>query len=217
MVFVIAIDGPAAAGKGTLSRGLSARLGMDVLETGLLYRAVARLAIDAGTDTADHRAVTRLSLGLTPDDLALPSLRGETTGCVASIVSCIPGVRAALLKFQRDFAATPPRGNGAILDGRDIGTVICPNADLKLYVVADIGVRVKRRYAESMLAGELFTLAEIEDSIRARDDRESSRKSSPMKPAADALIIDTSMLNTAEVLEIACAEVAARLIPGFRR
>lgn len=214
---VIAIDGPAAAGKGTLARGLAADLGVAILETGLLYRAVARMLMVSGIDPSDQEAAIKAARSLRPADASGRELRGETVGRAASVVSCIPGVRAALVDFQRAFAANPPGGCGAVLDGRDIGTVICPGADLKIYVVADTDTRAARRLAESRAAGDCFTLDEVRRSIVERDERESQRAVAPMRPADDAVIIDSTFLTAAEVLETALAALGGPVrSPGTR-
>lgn len=215
MGIVIAVDGPAAAGKGTLSRALASELGLAHLDTGALYRAVARAAMDRGVDPDDHAACTVLAEELDASWTLRPDLRGEAVGRVASRVSAIPGVRAALLDFQRRFAATHPGApNGAVLDGRDIGTVVCPGADLKVWLVADAASRARRRHAEDP-AGE--SLAAVEASIRERDEREASRAVAPMRPADDAVVINTSDIGPDEVLRRATDELRLRVpAPGPR-
>lgn len=210
MSFVIALDGPAASGKGTLGRALAAELGLDYLDTGLIYRGVARLALDQGLDPSSE-ACTPLARALAPADLARDDLRTEEVGQAASRVSAIPGVRAALLEFQQHFAANPPNGVGAILDGRDIGTVVCPGADVKLWLVADPLVRARRRHAENLAKGEPSDLDAIAASIAERDHREATRATAPMRPADDAVAIDTSRLTRGEVLDMAMAAVIPRL------
>lgn len=198
MGIVIAVDGQAAAGKGTLSRSLARLMGLAHLDTGALYRAVARAAMDRGVDPGDHAACTALAEEMDASWTLRGDLRGEAVGQVASKVSAIPGVRAALLDFQRRFAAEHPGApNGAVLDGRDIGTVICPDADLKVFLVADAAARARRRHAEDPDAGDV---AAIEASIRERDEREASRAVAPMRPSADALVIDTSDMTAWDVL-----------------
>ena len=198
MGLVIAVDGPAAAGKGTLARMLAAEFGLAHLDTGALYRAVARLVMDAGVDPDDTDACTAIADNMDPASTARPDLRGEKVGRMASRVSAIPGVRTALFEVQRRFAASPPDGAaGAVLDGRDIGTVICPDANLKIYLLADPDARARRRHAE---APDGPCIGEIAASIRERDTREATRAVAPMCPADDAVIIDTSRLAPADVL-----------------
>lgn len=193
MHFTVAVDGPAAAGKGTISRALAERFGLAHLDTGLLYRAVGALG-------GDPVAAAR---GLTPEDLARPDLRSLAAGQAASRVATIPEVRAALVAFQRDFAR---REGGAVLDGRDIGTVICPEAEVKLFVTASPEVRAHRRWLE--LGGdEAQVLAEV----IARDDRDMNRADAPLKPSADAVLIDTTTLSIDAAVATAAALVAARL------
>ncbi len=193
MSFCVAIDGPAAAGKGTISRAVAAQFGLAHLDTGLLYRAV-------GMKDGDPVVAAQT---LCTEDLARPDLRSLTAGEAASRVAVIPEVRAALLEFQRRFAA---REGGAVLDGRDIGTVICPDADVKLFVTASAEVRAARRFAE---AGE-GSLAEVLEQVRARDARDTGRADAPLRPAEDALILDTSSLSIDEAVTRACTLIAAR-------
>lgn len=193
MIFTVAIDGPAAAGKGTIARALADRFGLAHLDTGLLYRAVAARG---GDPLAAARA-------LTPADLDRPGLRSLETGQAASRVAAIPAVREALHNFQRAFARRP---GGAVLDGRDIGTVICPEAEVKLYVTASAPVRAHRRWLE--LGGdETRVLAEVEE----RDRRDAGRDAAPMRPAPDALILDTSAMTVDAAVARAIEAVAARL------
>lgn len=182
MPFVIAIDGPAASGKGTIARALADRMSLHHLDTGLLYRATA---MKGGDPVAAAEA-------LTAEDLARDDLRSAEAGQAASRIAAIPEVRAALVAFQRRFAHQAP---GAVLDGRDIGTVICPDADLKLYVVASDEVRAARRAAE-LGADPAVMLAEL----RERDRRDSERQAAPLRPAEDALVLDTSDLSIDEAV-----------------
>jgi cytidylate kinase len=212
MGIIIAIDGPAAAGKGTLGRGLALDLGLALLDTGKLYRAVAFAVMERGIDPSDVPACSAVAEELEPGWLDRGGLGGETVGQVASKVSAIPGVRAALFDFQRRFATEPrPGTHGAILDGRDIGTVVCPDATLKIFLIADLESRAKRRYAEAVEGGGHADLAEITASIRARDEREATRAAAPMRVADDAVVIDTSCLTPSEVLEQAVGALASRL------
>lgn len=194
MIFTVAIDGPAAAGKGTISRAVADRFGFAHLDTGALYRAV-------GVKGGDPVLAAR---GLTPEDLARDDLRSLEAGQAASRVAVIPEVRAALLEFQRRFAR---RAGGAVLDGRDIGTVICPEAEVKLYVTASAEVRAHRRWLE-VGGDETRVLAEV----RERDARDMGRADAPLRAADDAVVIDTSDLSIDEAVARAVALVEARLV-----
>jgi len=201
---LIAIDGPAAAGKGTLAQSLATRLYLPYLDTGLLYRAIGKLMQIAGLDLDDARAATVVAERLTPDDLRRTDLRGREAGELASRVAIHPGVRAALVAFQRDFAHGP---RGAVLDGRDIGTVICPDADVKLYVTASPEVRARRRTDELLAKGRAVDYEAILAEVKARDERDSGRAEAPLRPADDAVVIDTSALGPGEVLAKALSVV----------
>ena len=190
MSFVVAIDGPAAAGKGTLARALAAHFGFQYLDTGLLYRAV-------GAKVADGHEPLTAAQNLAVEDLARSDLRSVEAGQHASKVAALPEVRSALLDFQRTFAN---RDGGAVLDGRDIGTVICPSADVKLYVTASAEVRAKRRWEE---LGQSESYDAILAAVIERDDRDMNRADAPLKPAADAHILDTSHLSIDDVLQTA--------------
>jgi len=189
---IIAIDGPAASGKGTLARRIASHYGLAYLDTGLLYRAVAHALISHGVDPSDETAARAAARDLDPAALADPALRRHGAGEAASIVAAFPDVRAALREFQRRFAAAPP---GAVLDGRDIGTVVCPDADVKLFVIASPEERARRRWKELTEQGEPVALAEIEADIRARDARDSNRAAAPLRRAADAHLLDTTELD----------------------
>jgi cytidylate kinase len=189
---IIAIDGPAASGKGTLAKRLAAHYGYRHLDTGAIYRAVAYALISRGADLADEAAAVRAARGLDPQTFDNPELKSHQVGTAASVVSAYPEVREVLLNFQRQFAAHPP---GAVLDGRDIGTVICPNADVKIFVVADPGVRARRRTLEAQARGETADEAAILADILARDERDRNRAVAPLKPAADAYLLDNSHLD----------------------
>jgi CMP/dCMP kinase len=188
---IIAIDGPAASGKGTLGKRLAAHYGLRHLDTGLIYRAVAKAVLDAGQqlDDVTHAAAAARSLDPAQFDEAV--LKSHRIGEAASIVSAIPAVRAALLAFQRDFGRTPP---GAVLDGRDIGTVIFPNADTKIFVTATPEVRACRRALELKAAAGAVDEAEVLADILRRDERDMSRAAAPLKPAPDAHLLDTTLL-----------------------
>ncbi|PKR88495.1 (d)CMP kinase [Pleomorphomonas diazotrophica] len=204
---LIAIDGPAAAGKGTLAQSLANRLNLPYLDTGLLYRAIGKLMQIAGLDLDDPQAATVVAEKLTPDDLRRGDLRGREAGELASRVAVHSGVRAALVAFQRDFAHGP---RGAVLDGRDIGTVICPDADVKLYVTASAEVRARRRTDELLAKGRMVDYEAILSEVKARDERDSGRAEAPLRPADDAIVIDTSALGPAEVLATALAVIENR-------
>ena len=189
---IIAIDGPAASGKGTLARRLAAHYGYRHLDTGLIYRAVAYSLISRGVDLHDRAAAISAARALDPEILENPTLKSHEVGNAASIVSAIPEVRAALVEFQRQFASQPP---GAVLDGRDIGTVICPNAEVKIFVVADPKVRAHRRALEAQAGGEAADEVAILEDLLKRDERDRNRSVSPLKPAEDAYLLDNSHLD----------------------
>jgi cytidylate kinase len=201
---IIAIDGPAASGKGTLARRLAKHFGLAYLDTGLIYRAVGAKTLQTGHDPNDAVQATASAKALTPVDLERDDLRGEAAASAASKVAAIPGVRAALLAFQRQFAATPP---GAVLDGRDIGTVICPDADAKLYLLASAEVRAARRAEELRRRGGEAIYAAVLRDLRERDERDSGRDIAPLQPATDAIRLDTDDLDADQVFEIAVEAV----------
>jgi len=207
---IIAIDGPAASGKGTLARALAHKLNYAYLDTGALYRAVALRVLDSGgkpESEADAVAAAKsLSANLKPSDLQNPALRNDIVGQAASVVAKFPDVRHALFDFQQGFAAAPPPGfDGVVLDGRDIGTVICPDADVKLFVTASVEERAKRRLAE-LTANNIQTDFEaVLAEMKQRDARDSGRDYRPLKPAPDAHLLDTSELDANEALKRALA------------
>jgi cytidylate kinase len=205
---IIAIDGPAASGKGTLARRIAAHFGLPWLDTGLLYRAVARDVLKAGKKLEDVEAAAAAARSLDARSLSDPSLRGNGIGDAASAVGKIPEVRAALLKFQQDFAAQP---GGAVLDGRDIGTVICPHADAKIFVTATPEVRAKRRFLERSARGEATTYEAILDEVRRRDERDMGRAASPMRRASDAFLLDTSNLDIEAAFNTAVGEITRKV------
>ena len=193
---VVAVDGPAAAGKGTLARRLADALNLVYLDTGSIYRAVAAKLLAAGGHPADVRAATEVAQGLTSDDLGRDDLRAEGVGAAASVVSAHQDVRAALLEFQRAVAFDPPAGRaGAVLDGRDIGTVVCPDACAKLFVTASLEERARRRHEELLGRGEARIYARVLEDLRERDARDGARETAPMMAAADAVTLDTSDLD----------------------
>ena len=189
---IIAIDGPAASGKGTLARRIAEHFGYHHLDTGLLYRAVARDVRAAEGRLDDPGDAANAAAALDVATLDDPTLRHPGLGNAASVVAQIPEVRRILLEFQHAFAEKPP---GAVLDGRDIGTVVCPDAEVKIFVVADARVRAERRYLELVGRGEAVTREEILDQIQRRDQRDRDRADSPLKPADDALLLDTTDLD----------------------
>jgi len=197
MAFTVAIDGPAAAGKGTISKAVAAHFGFAHLDTGLLYRATGRRTLD-GTDPVAAAESLRAA------DLDAPDLRGPEVAQAASRVAANPLVRKALVDFQRAFAR---RDGGAVLDGRDIGTVICPEADVKLFVTATDDIRATRRFRELSEKGHETSYDEVLADLRARDARDSARADAPLKPAADAVRLDTSRLSIDEAIAAAIAEV----------
>jgi CMP/dCMP kinase len=189
---IIAIDGPAASGKGTLGKRLAAHYGLRHLDTGLIYRAVTKALVDAGDRLDDAERAVSAAKALNPGGFDEKALKSHTIGEAASIVSALPEVRAALLAFQRDFGRAPP---GAVLDGRDIGTVIFPDADVKIFVDATPEVRARRRAAEITSAGGAVSEAEVLADIRRRDERDTRRAAAPLRAAPDAHLLDTTHLD----------------------
>ena len=189
---IIALDGPAASGKGTLARRLAAHFGLPHLDTGLLYRATARALMEAGERLDDERRAVEAARGLALMDFDEEQLRGREMGEAASVVAAIPAVREALFDMQRSFASRP---EGAVLDGRDIGTVICPDAKVKIFVTASPETRANRRALELARRGEKVNYADVLEDIRKRDERDSHRSSAPLLAAADAVMLDTSALD----------------------
>lgn len=208
---IVAIDGPAAAGKGTLARRLADHLSLAYLDTGLLYRATGLGVLQAGGDPDDPAAAEAAARELSPDHLSDPELRADTTAQAASKVAVVPAVRAALLDFQRGFAAHPPKGRkGAVLDGRDIGTVVCPHADVKLFVVASVEARAERRLKELRERGLEAIEARVLQDMKERDARDSQRDVAPLAPADDALVLDTTEMTPDAVFETALAHIAEK-------
>lgn len=203
---VIAIDGTFASGKGTLGKRIADHYGLKYLDTGKLYRATAFAMLKSGADLGDEDVAAKAAAGLSDSDLNDPALKSGDVGAAASKIAVHPKVRAALLKFQRDFAATEP---GAVLDGRDIGTVICPDADAKLYVDARPAVRAQRRYKELAGYGEDTSVEIVLAQLTERDARDKSRKEAPLKAADDAHLLDTSDLDIAEATQAAISIIDA--------
>ena len=201
MIFTVAIDGPAASGKGTISRAVAAHFGFAHLDTGLLYRAVAAKVLAGEAPEAAARA-------LVTAELESDALRTPAVAEAASRVAALPAVRAALVDFQRGFAR---REGGAVLDGRDIGTVIAPGAEVKLFVTASPETRAARRHAELAAAGDGRSLAEVLEDVRARDARDAGRADAPLVQAADAVLIDTTTLSIEQAVERAATEVEKAL------
>lgn len=220
---VIAIDGPAASGKGTLARRIAETLGFAWLDTGLLYRAAGAVALDAGADPGDERAAAEaaaeIAARIARDGPALlqdPRLREDAVADAASRLSAIPAARAALLDFQRSFAKTPPAVaggpvGGAVLDGRDIGTVVCPDADVKLFVTAVVEERARRRVKELQARGQEAIYEAVLEDLKQRDARDSQRAVAPLKPAVGAFLLDTSALDADQALATALAAIRAAL------
>jgi cytidylate kinase len=194
---IIAVDGPSAAGKGTLARGLAKALGFHFLDTGALYRAVGLLMLRHHKALDDAVSAARFATTLDPAAISDADLRTEEVAHAASRISVYPQVRANLLQFQRDFARRQP---GAVLDGRDIGTVVCPDADLKFFVTAATDVRARRRFDELSGQGHAVTYEAVLEDVMARDERDANRATAPTTMASDAIMIDTSELTAEEVL-----------------
>ena len=208
---IIAIDGSAASGKGTLAKRLAMYFGLSHLDTGALYRAVGLQLLNAGQQPEDInedqcvKSCVELNITLATS----PLIRSEKVAEMASVVAAMPAVRAALLDLQRQFAAAPPNPKGAILDGRDIGTVVLPNADIKFFIDADIYTRAERRTKELLQAGQSVMFRNVLLEMQERDTRDRSRSSAPLRPADDAIIIDTSKMNADDVLALALSHITA--------
>ncbi len=205
---IVAVDGPAAAGKGTLARRIAAQFGLAYLDTGLLYRAVGFKLVRDGADSGDPAVAARV---LRAADLEDDRLRGDAAAAAASVVAAMPDVRAALLEFQRAFAACPPGdAKGAVIDGRDIGTVVCPGADVKFFVTAALEVRAERRLRELRGRGENAIYARVLADMQARDARDSQRDIAPLVAAGDAYVLDTSALDADAVFARAIDHMNSR-------
>ena len=207
MSFIVAIDGPAAAGKGTVSKAVAAHFGFAHLDTGLLYRVVGRVALEKIGPSLDEDAVIALLTEVREADLERDDLRTAAVAQAASKVAAIPEVRSALVDFQRKFAV---RAGGAVLDGRDIGTVICPDADVKLFVTASAEVRAQRRYQELADRGENTDFDTVLEDVKARDARDSERAVAPLVPADDAISIDTSGMSIKDAIAAAILAVDSK-------
>jgi cytidylate kinase len=207
--FVIAVDGPAGSGKGTLARSLASYYDFAYLDTGLLYRALAWRMLEGDLDLKDETLAAEAARTLQAEDVSEhPRLRTEDVSRAASLVSAYPGVRRALLQYQRDFAASPPQGKkGAVLDGRDIGSLVCPDAAVKLFLEANVEIRARRRYEELRLRGSNSIYADVLDDMRERDRLDRERETSPLVVPLGALVIDTSSMGPEEVLRVACAHI----------
>ena len=205
---IVALDGPAASGKGTLARRLAKHFGFHYLDTGSLYRAVGMSVLQAGGDPSNEAQAVAAAKALNPASISPADLKSDTAGNAASKVSVIPQVRLLLLDFQRDFAKKAP---GAVLDGRDIGTVVCPDAPAKIFVTASLEVRVGRRIAELRAGGESVNEQRVWEDMKARDARDSDRSVSPLKPADDAYILDTSKMNADQAFETAKAYIVTKI------
>ncbi len=210
-MLTIAIDGPAASGKGTLAKRIAAHYGLACLDTGLLYRAVGRDVLEAGRSLEDEQAAAAAARALDPATLDDPGLRLPDMGDAASVVAKFASVRAALLDFQRDVAAQEP---GAVLDGRDIATVVLPDADVKIFVTADVEVRARRRHQEQVARGEPVSFERTLETIRDRDARDMGRKDAPLRQADRAVLLDTTRLGIEEALQAALDIVRAQIEIG---
>ena len=210
-MLTIAIDGPAASGKGTLAKRIAAHYGLTCLDTGLLYRAVGRDVLQSGRSLEDEKAAAAAARALDPETLDDPGLRLPDMGDAASVVAKFASVRAALLDCQRDFASQEP---GAVLDGRDIATVVLPDADVKIFVTADVEVRARRRHQEQVARGEPVSYERTLETIRDRDARDMGRKDAPLRQADDAVLLDTTRLGVEEALAAALEIVRSKIDGG---
>jgi cytidylate kinase len=211
---IIAVDGPAASGKGTLARRLAGHFGLHHLDTGLIYRAVGLAVRASGHDLDDVAAAVRAARALDLTQFSAEALRSTAAGEAASRVAAIPEVRAALLEYQRNFAGRQP---GAVLDGRDIGTVVCPDANVKLFVTATPETRARRRWQELLALGDRLTYEAVLADIRSRDARDSERAVAPLKPAAGARLLDTTLLDIEAAFQAALDLVESSFNQGLRR
>ncbi len=205
---IIAVDGPSAAGKGTIARGLARHFGFHFLDTGKLYRMVGFEMLRTQSDLADEAAAALIAVKLDPLDYEDADLRREPVAAAASRVSAFPGVRANLLAMQRNFAQKKP---GAVLDGRDIGTIVCPDAEVKLFITASLEVRSERRYRELLAHDDKVTYEQVFADVKARDHRDSTRAIAPLVPASGATVLDTTNLSSTEAIAAAIAIVEQAL------
>ena len=213
-VTVIAVDGPAASGKGTIAKRLARHFGYAHLDTGLLYRVAAKRLVDAGSDPADAAAAERAAGAIVAQDLLADGLRDGKITAAASVIAAHPGVRRALIAYQRAFADAPPGGLlGAVLDGRDIGTVICPGAIHKIFVDAGVSVRAERRRRELQDLGLESIYSRVLRDMEARDARDRTRSIAPLVPAGDAFVIDTSAMDADEAFDAVLAFIVSRTTP----
>jgi cytidylate kinase len=210
---IIAMDGPAASGKGTIAKGIAARYGLKLLDTGSLYRAVALALLDRGLDPRDAGAAAACARALNVEAIDQDRIRSNAVGAASSVVAANPAVRAELLAAQRRFAAAP---EGAVMEGRDIGTVVCPDADVKFFVTAALDTRVQRRLTELQGRGESIEFSALRDQIVARDKRDAERPVSPMRQAPDAHLLDTTHLSIEGAVAAACdiIDAARKGSPG---
>lgn len=214
---VIAVDGPAASGKGTLARRLAAHFGFAHLDSGRLYRAVALRCLRHGVGPADEPHAAAEAAGIGPEDLNDSALRAEETGRMASQVAALPLVRRALVDYQRRFAATPPGGaEGAVIDGRDIGTVICPRADAKLFVTASVEERARRRHKELLAQGDTTIYAAVLRDLQERDARDTGRSVAPLVRADDAYLLDTTSMDADAAFAAALALVEQKIGHAYK-
>ena len=206
---IIAIDGSAASGKGTLAKRMAAKFGYDYLDTGALYRAVALSLLKAGAKSSNINEKQAVNAASTLDFSLTQTaeIRTDKVAALASIVAAISPVRAVLLALQRAFAAAPPSGKGAVLDGRDIGTIVLPDADIKFFIDADLDIRAERRTKELLQAGQSVMFRDVLVDMKARDDRDRTRSVAPLKAAYDAITIDTSKTDAAVVLALALSHI----------
>ena len=206
---IIAIDGSAASGKGTLAKRVAAEFSYDYLDTGALYRAVALSLLNAGAKISniDEKQAVNATLTLDLSLTQAAEIRTDKVAALASIVAAINPVRAELLALQRAFAAAPPSGKGAVLDGRDIGTIVLPNADIKFFIDADLDIRAERRTKELLQAGQSVMFRDVLEDMKARDDRDRTRPVAPLKAADDAITIDTSKTDATAVLALALSYI----------
>ena len=206
---IIAIDGSAASGKGTLAKRVAAEFGYDYLDTGALYRAVALSLLNAGAKISniDEKQAVNATLTLDLSLTQAAEIRTDKVAALASIVAAISPVRAELLALQRAFAAAPPSGKGAVLDGRDIGTIVLPDADIKFFIDADLDIRAERRTKELLQAGQSVMFRDVLEDMKARDDRDRTRPVAPLKAADDAITIDTSKTDATAVLALALSYI----------